>query len=819
MKAVRCFTALLALGAFGVMPATAADGLDRHGCRYRRQYETDCSNDIIETFNDNGDEPVCLNDIVTFRVPVELTDQGAHNQKVIVYRHPDVCPPLHIDQAIAPAVPTYSWTIWCQNKVVAQGSGPEASCQGVTNKVYTCRFVTQLDRKCAPPATTSWVSRTVAKVELWGVWTNVFLGTNLQLHAKGAPPYYWKSRDPEVAAVDQEGLVTGVATGKTTIMVWDANGCYADVLVKVLDMALVPDVNRDRAIGDDDRDKITEENPYRFWINDDQDLGDISEGDQDNPGAGSEANCHQGWVSGRCDLLDFFPLWLDVKQVVDEMQEGDGVTIKLRQGDVALKAVYTDLIRNKAGRYQIAEVASCGPQFDQKSFEAEVFAILPSDTVLSDSFLSRIRLNQEKGVLLMEGVRKTTAPLRLEVWKSGTLLGRRELALSVDGVEEMYRWINLRSSGGKPSSTGSPKNNPDEAGNDLNVFFLHGFNVTAHESRGWNAEIFKRLYWSGSRAKFWGMTWDGDVGLINALHYQKNVANALAVAAQFNDRVSDVGGTKIVLAHSLGNMVVSGAIQDYGLSVSKYFMLNAAVATESYHPASFNDAPANYMLHGDWTGYSNKTWCAKWFELFSPPDDRARLTWKNRFPSVLAVAYNFYSSGDEIFDIYPGTPATFSGGLFHLERHAWQKQEVFKGRGGLGGTDWAGWGFEGYCVGDDWVPEYTMAKANAASCDTLRNNAVFDHKPTIMFSSTITTQHQNDIIAQGVPALSYAAGLGSIFPLGIEKNYNANDHKRNGWGRRGGRYNGQWLHCDLKNMAYFYTHELYNQIISQGDLQ
>lgn len=356
----------------------------------------------------------------------------------------------------------------------------------------------------------------------------------------------------------------------------------------------------------------------------------------------------------------------------------------------------------------------------------------------------------------------------------------------------LYRWINLRPSGGPPTSTGEPSNNPDALSNGKNVFFLHGFNVSADASRGWNAEVFKRLYQSGSRAKFWGMTWEGDVGLISELHYQEDVANALAVAADFEAAVSGISGEKIVLGHSLGNMVISGAIQDHGLSVSKYFMLNAAVATECYRPASFNDATTgNYMLNEDWPGYSNKTWCSKWFELFSSPDDREKLTWKGRFPSVVSVAYNFYSSGDEIFEVYAGTPSIFTGGPFHLEQFAWQKQEHFKGRTVfgipvIGGTDWAGWGFSG---------EYSMAEANAATSDNLRTNAVFRQEPATMFSSNITTQVQNDIIAQGVPALSYAAGVNAINIAGFY-NYNVDDasHKPNGWGRSGGDYDmNSWL--------------------------
>ena len=115
--------------------------------------------------------------------------------------------------------------------------------------------------------------------------------------------------------------------------------------------------------------------------------------------------------------------------------------------------------------------------------------------------------------------------------------------------------------------------------------------------------------------------------------------------------------------------------------------------------------------------------------------------------------------------------------------------------------------------------EYTMGEANAATPDNLRTNAVFRHDPSTMFVSNITAQVVNDILAQGVPALSSAAGINAITPPGWDRNYNANDHKPNGWGRSGAPYNDRWLHSDLRNMAYFYTHDLFDQLVSQGGLK
>jgi len=240
-----------------------------------------------------------------------------------------------------------------------------------------------------------------------------------------------------------------------------------------------------------------------------------------------------------------------------------------------------------------------------------------------------------------------------------------------------------------------------------NVVFLHGFNVTPEEARAWHSEMFKRLWQSGSKARFHAVTWRGDVGWPNALRYHEDVVSAFATAPHLKNYVNGLSGEKIMMAHSLGNMVVSSAIADHGMGVHKYFMLNAAVPAEAYDPSLWSDSPdaSNRLVHDYWRDYTNTCWSAKWHELFAgaPSDDRGRLTWKGRFAGVLTgtAAYNFYSSGDsansadgdQLFELLEETPATGTPPPFR--RYAWQKQETHKGRNAFdpAGTSWAGWGF------------------------------------------------------------------------------------------------------------------------------
>ena len=151
-------------------------------------------------------------------------------------------------------------------------------------------------------------------------------------------------------------------------------------------------------------------------------------------------------------------------------------------------------------------------------------------------------------------------------------------------------------------------------------------------------------------------------------------------------------------------MVVSSSIADHRMNVDKYFMFNAAVQTEAFDETRWNDTQSsdNLMAHYQWLPYTNLSWSAKWHEFFANDilDDRGRLTWKNRFTTVPSKTslYNYYSTGDEVLELFFGTPNSIQGMQFWDSstwgRYAWHKQETHKGRGTFdpGGTPWTGWG-------------------------------------------------------------------------------------------------------------------------------
>lgn len=187
------------------------------------------------------------------------------------------------------------------------------------------------------------------------------------------------------------------------------------------------------------------------------------------------------------------------------------------------------------------------------------------------------------------------------------------------------------------------------------------------------------------------------------------------------NRNGDTDWCPNVAGHSLGNMVVSSAISDYEAPVARYFLLNAAVATEAYDAAeTANPIATANMPHTAWTraygeAYPDKLWASHWYERFPTTGDKRReLTWRDRFSRRGNTAYyDLFSTGDHVLALDTATTPTLVGVLAtELKRYfqeilaaqagqpngyrTWAYQEKLKGRTTTGkvlGSNYGGWGF------------------------------------------------------------------------------------------------------------------------------
>ena len=578
--------------------------------------------------------------------------------------------------------------------------------------------------------------------------------------------------------------------------------------------------------------------PIYFWINDVAVSGDIIKDGTDVPGLG--ANGKSAQVNGTSDIVNFFPVALNFGSALTLLPTNAGYQYKLVGSNVSI--VYTTLRLNNAFDYltNAANASGYGSSLTSSAYAADTVAVNGS-TVLSPLFLAEAQANGGVGVVLMEAGAAATTPLKLEVWlNSARVGGCGQLNLSIAGVEQMYRQVNLRN--GYTSVPGVPPNYPDFLCNGKHIIKLAGFNISASLARGYNADMFKNLFQSGSRAMFTGVDWHDDpkrFGIIPYDYYDA-VRNAFLTASNFNLAVAALPGQhKYVVAHSLGNIVASSAIVDYGMTLDDYWVISAAVPSEAYS-GTWNDMGMvknqhEYGFQG-WTNYeSNNTnlWPQNWCNLFANTDGRYYLSWVSRFGSI-ANSHNYYSSGDEVLAVI--TNAGVPPPLLH-HAFAWVNQEMRKGTG-LGwvssSLSQAGWNISRfYCTSVQngkwsyWQADSPL-QAAAISPSSLMIHPFF--KPfndEALFGTTgsdeaFKIEVRAAVLAGGLPAVSDGTGAIAVRGLRNPEDMMSTFETPNVYPapyKKNANYNGtgfwRWLHGSFHEVAYPFDYQLYNSIAAE----
>ena len=609
-------------------------------------------------------------------------------------------------------------------------------------------------------------------------------------------------------------------------------GNVAEGLVATLhvldDPELVPDMDRDGRIGEDDAALAGQGRPFRVWTNDD---GDRSSADGDMARAVSDEfpanglDWDTGKVNGRRDLVDYAAVWLNLKPVADSVPTvlRPSLTYRLRHPSGALNAVWSTMGKDGLASFFRSDMSGFGPALDQDSRLATKERIGAYGLDVPSAFVALAEGGGPQGVFWVDGRHASAEPLWIDVLYGSRVVCSNRLAVSLSGVEDMYRWMNMRGVCGAPvgraSALGVPANFPDAESDGRQFVFVHGYNVDETSARAWSAEMFKRLWQSGSRAMFTAVTWYGNdsqgaLYLGNTPDYYSNVDHALSTAGAFGSAVAALPGTaRYVAAHSLGNMMVSSAIAEHGLSVARYFMLNAAVPLEAYDPNAVTAAMRNNMTPGDWRPYALRLRAGHWHGLFGTADARRDLTWKGRFVAI-ANAVNYYSTDEDVLNNADGNPKDLLS-----PDYAWANQETRKGVWPtfLPGNNEAGWSFNAdYDVnnpdyvggGDPLTLHLTPAKAAQLTDAQLRTApffGAFDDMSICTTNQVLNIPQKNQLLADAIPAESYAAGRNPI----------SNFLNRDMRGMKSG--GGKWTHSFLVEAPYAWVYQVFDDMKMRSD--
>jgi hypothetical protein len=166
-------------------------------------------------------------------------------------------------------------------------------------------------------------------------------------------------------------------------------------------------------------------------------------------------------------------------------------------------------------------------------------------------------------------------------------------------------------------------------------------------------------------------------------------------------------------------------------------------------------------------------------------------------------------------------------------------QEKLKGlmlANGLLSSDHGGWQF------NTSYASLTVAQANALSSSQLKTNAFFNFSsPSGSFfpftndlalesssGSSYAQANRNRILSDAIPCLTLPAGANPVPAFNSSgRNFDMQTLYENGWplGRGSANYPtgttaaGEWHHSDNRAVAYTFTYQLFDKMVTVGNLQ
>ncbi|NBB81374.1 MAG: hypothetical protein GVY36_18360 [Verrucomicrobia bacterium] len=444
----------------------------------------------------------------------------------------------------------------------------------------------------------------------------------------------------------------------------------AYTLLKV-DVAV--DNNRDGEVSFDGTDVTTEEQPFRFWLNDDSDITEIGE----SPSGVADSADNE--ITTKRDLEDFTRLSFRAEGIEEQLKNGDielGFKWKNASDSPSLKLYWSAMA--SGSKLYVEDDSEADLQM-AADYKAALGTVSGSTATYIDKKVFE-DIDAEGAVhFLFEGVSEGKGQLVTMLKINGSESEGPGEWIELLEIEKMYQTANATPTGGFASTlqnTSSAPNYPsfghsiesgfeaawDETQNA--TVFIHGWRTSAEGSR-MSAEImFKRLWWEGYKGRFVYFRWPtltGDYTFsdseLRAWKYGESLKSLLSSGVLSGYR-------KNVVAHSLGNVVVGGAIKR-GASFDTYVAMQAAIAAGCYDMNS-----------------SDTYFAAKVTPDLADPDKGYRGYLSDTSISVI----NYYNPND--YALVAGTYSTFFFGSYDTNWRKWQRD--YKPRSASLGTAWDG---------------------------------------------------------------------------------------------------------------------------------
>jgi alpha-tubulin suppressor-like RCC1 family protein len=434
----------------------------------------------------------------------------------------------------------------------------------------------------------------------------------------------WQIRN--LSDMNDAGMIVGTGWYTDPLIPHAQTENHAFLLVPV---ELMVDGNRDGEMSFTDSsvstsDQTSEDKPYRFWLNDDDDTalkpieagGDTQESDSIPPRQ-PDFQGHQ--IVSKRNLEDFARFWIDLRGLRTLVAAGQlqlGLRWKNTTASPAINIyssedatgstayLYDDAIASR----QIADVFNNAVTDKNNANTVDATRTF----VFKDDYWNNLSEINEKKCFLFEGTGAGKGQLCVVFFdREGKEIGEGgSVWLELKDIKKMYERGIATPQPLVPSSFTGPPSAPvmgssieNGSGNfafepasdqTLNyLIFVHGWNQDYDRSSNYAETLFKRLWQRGYKGRFAAFRWPtyysnvrvDPSGALNAglARYNDseyvawNSGNALRT---FSDSLPG-NGTRSIAAHSMGNIVVGAALRA-GLTLDGYAILHGATSASCY---------------------------------------------------------------------------------------------------------------------------------------------------------------------------------------------------------------------------------------------
>ncbi len=411
------------------------------------------------------------------------------------------------------------------------------------------------------------------------------------------------------------------------------DGFKGDILV---------DSNNDGYLGGDDN--AVEQNAPGcvFWVNDDDDYDELTKVHSDDSKAvNSNGNdSADDNINGIRDLEDFMPINIAIPNIQEWSNSLKGVKFFLKaegSGRIKIYKRVTDLEKYKYLTY-LKDLNSSIEQYKQtclinlttgdKNMQ-ELKSVYFDDSGSFHAIFEGIEAGQLKLNLVAAIIDERSGKVKDEI-----LLD--EAYVTLKDVREMYMLANVRKN---LEITGNIYSTED----DTIFIWTHGYNTSIRDN-GQKIDsrtdsfvvidtVYKRMYRTGFRGPFIGITWHGDEGTVMA--FNANWENSFRAAQKVADLIKDTRmkypDAKInISAHSLGNNVLCYALRS--LAVQTQTKIDNLILGEAAIPG---EAFSGYR-------YTPR------YDILGIRRDFFDNMYGRSIDSIRGRVYNTYSTADEI---------------------------------------------------------------------------------------------------------------------------------------------------------------------------